>query len=441
MKVTRVGYVATLTLALVGSIACSPPAEAAPGLNAPLMAADPNWPKPLPNGWILGQVGGTCIDANDHVFVVTRGFQNGGLTAPEGVGGANPNTGALGGSFKSRPAPPVVEFDPAGNVVNSWGDPSLVPAGTPPPVGTNSIVGQNAVVPNGMHGCYVDYLNNVWIGGNSDGAFQRYSHDGVFQMQIGQKFKCDDGNGGAIPCTGTGGGNIGNTGTNHPQGFQGALLNLPAALTVDPNPDPVTGQRGSVYIADGYGNHRVAVFDYQGNFLRQFGSVGTGPDQFTSGDGGHPHCVRLGADQLIYACDRGQNKINVYTRSGQFVGNIMIVPGQLGTGNEGTGTAWDIDFSKDPNQTFAFISDGQNEVLWTFDHAGSIQPPGGAAVNPTPLRGFGRPGHDPGTFTFLHMMAIDSKGNIYVGETVGGNRIQKLITKTVPGGAVTSIGK
>ena len=426
MKVTRVDFAATLALALVGSVGCLS-VEAQSVRSPPLMAADPTWPKPLPNGWILGQVGGTCIDANDHVFIVTRGFQTGGLTAPEGLGGANPNTGALGGTFKSRPAPPVIEFDPAGNVVNSWGDPSLVPAGTPPPIGTASIVGQNAVVPNGMHGCYVDYLNNVWIGGNSDGVFQRYSHDGAPQLTIGTKFTCDDGLGGAIPCTGTGGGNVGRTGVSH------TLLNLPAALTVDPDPDPMTGQRGSVYIADGYGNHRVVVFDYNGNFLRQFGSVGTGPSQFTSGDGGHPHCVRLGADKLIYACDRGQNKINVYQRDGTFVGNIMVVPGQLGTGNEGTGTAWDIDFSKDPNQTFAFISDGQNEVMWTFDRASAL-----AGTNPTPLRGFGRPGHDPGTFTFLHMMAIDSKGNIYVGETVGGNRIQKLITKTLPtpGGAM-----
>jgi hypothetical protein len=108
------------------------------------------------------------------------------------------------------------------------------------------------------------------------------------------------------------------------------------------------------------------------------------------------------------------------------VGNIGVIPGQLGTGNEGTGTAWDIDFSKDPAQTFAFISDGQNEVLWTFDRAGAL------AGSTKPLAGFGRPGHDPGTFTFLHMMAIDSKGNIYVGETVGGNRVQKIMTKTLP---------
>ncbi len=109
-----------------------------------------------------------------------------------------------------------------------------------------------------------------------------------------------------------------------------------------------------------------------GNYLRQFGSVGTGPDQFTVGDGGHPHCVRIGANQLIYACDRGQNKINVYQRDGTFVGNIGVIPGQIGTGQEGSGTAWDIDFSKDPAQTFAFISDGQNEILWTFNHAGAL---------------------------------------------------------------------
>jgi hypothetical protein len=387
-------------------------------LNPPLMGADPNWPKPLPNGWIMGQVGGTCIDSQDHVFIVTRAFQTGGLTSPEGVGGANPSTGALGGAFKSKPSPPVIEFDPAGNVVNSWGNPALVPAGTPPPVGTVSVVGQNAVLPNGIHGCYVDYQDNVWIGGNGDAVFQKYTHDGsAMLLQIGTKFACDDGLGGAIPCTGTGGGNVARTGVSH------TLLNLPAAIAVDPFPDPITGQVGSLYIADGYGNHRVVVFDANGNYLRQFGTVGTGPSQFTSGGGGHPHCIRLGADHLIYACDRGQNKINVYQRDGTFVGNMTVIPNTPG----GNGSAWDIDFSKDAAQTYAFISDGGNEVMWIFDRAGSL-----SGANPQPLSGFGRPGHDPGTFTFLHMMAIDSKGNIYVGETVGGNRIQKIITKSLP---------
>ena len=417
MIVKRCGHAATLALALISSLWVLEAAAA----NPPLMAVDPFWPKPLPNGWVTGQVGGTCIDSQDHVFIVTRGFQTGGLTSPEGVGGANPVTGALGGAFKSKASPPVIEFDPAGNMINAWGNPALVPAGQPN-------AGQNAVLPNGMHGCYVDYQDNVWIGGNSDGVVQKYTHDGsTMLLQIGQKFKCDSGLGTdvapdpdtPIPCTGTGGGNVSRTGISH------KYLNLPAAIAVDPNPDPITGQPGSIYIADGYGNHRVVVFDARGNYLRQFGSVGTGADQFTLGDGGHPHCVRLGGDQLIYACDRGQNKINVYTRAGAFVGNISIIPGQIGTGQEGSGTAWDIDFSRDPAQTWAFISDGQNEILWTFNKATAMS--GGA-----PVAGFGGFGHDPGLFSFLHMMAIDSKGAIYVGETIGGNRIQKILTKTLP---------
>ena len=424
MIVKRCGHAATLALALIGSLWILEATAA----NPPLMAPDPYWPKPLPNGWVTGQVGGTCIDSHDHVFIVTRGFQTGGLTSPEGVGGANPVTGALGGAFKSKASPPVIEFDPAGNMINAWGDASLVPAGTPPPVGTVSIVGQNAVMPNGMHGCYVDYQDNVWIGGNGDGVVQKYTHDGsTMLLQIGQKFKCDSGLSTdvapdpdmPIPCSGTGGGNVSRTGISH------KYLNLPAAIAVDPNPDPITGQPGSVYIADGYGNHRVVVFDAKGNYLRQFGTVGTGADQFTLGDGGHPHCVRLGGDQLIYACDRGQNKINVYTRAGAFLGNINVIPGQIGTGQEGSGTAWDIDFSRDPAQTWAFISDGQNEILWTFNKATAMS--GG-----TPVAGFGGFGHDPGLFSFLHMMAIDSKGAIYVGETIGGNRIQKILTKTLP---------
>src|SRR6185369_6305157 len=75
--------------------------------------------KALPDNWVTGEIGGTCIDANDHLFAVTRGFQTGGLVSPEGVGGAP----------KSVASPPVIEFDQDGNVVNSWGDPSLVATG------------------------------------------------------------------------------------------------------------------------------------------------------------------------------------------------------------------------------------------------------------------------------------------------------------------------
>ena len=375
-------YIAVVVAALAISWGFWHPVPARSGSDVPRFVVDPFYPRPLPNGWVTGEIGGTCIDSKDHLFLVTRGFQSGGLASPEGVGGAP----------KSVAAPPVIELDPDGNVVNSFGDPSLT---TTAPI-------RNAVMPNGTHGCFVDYQDNVWIGGNGDGIVQKYSHDGQLLMTIGTKFVCDTPTGACA--------NVNATGTSH------TLLNLPADIAVDPNPDPVTGKRGNVYIADGYGNHRVVVFDSAGTFVRQMGSIGSGPGEFTAGDGGHPHCVVLGGDGLVYACDRGQDRINVYQKDGTFVKDIPVVPGTAAIGT--AGSAWDVDFSPDKKQKFMYVSDGGNEVMWIFDHA----------IN-TILAGFGRPGHMAGEFTFLHMMAIDSKGNLYVGETVGGRRVQRLLRK------------
>src|SRR4051812_11633593 len=204
-------YAATITLGVAAAAAAlmTPIVEpvAAPPNRAPLTAptfkVDPFWPKALPDNWVTGEVGGTCIDSRDHLFIVTRGFQTGGLVSPEGIGGADTNTGALGGAFKSKASPPVIEFDADGNVVNSWGDASLVAANTVGPAG-NNIGGQNKVLPNGIHGCFVDYQDNVWIAGNSDGVVQKYSHSGQLMLQIGKKFVCDNGTGGEIPCTNAG---------------------------------------------------------------------------------------------------------------------------------------------------------------------------------------------------------------------------------------------
>jgi len=264
----------------------------------------------------------------------------------------------------------------------------------------------------------VDYQDNVWIAGNGDGVVQKYSHDGTLLLQIGTKFVCDNGTATGGPCTGTGFGNIGITGTSH------TLLSLPADIAVDP-------ANGEVYIADGYGNHRVVVFDANGHYLRQMGTVGSGDGQFTAGGGGHPHCVVLARNGYVYACDRGQDRINVYTKgsgttAGTFVKAIPIVPGTAALGT--AGSAWDVDFSPDVVQTFMYESDGGNEIMWILDHAAALNgnPPAGVP-NPAILAGFGRPGHMAGEFTFLHMMAIDSSGNLYVGETVGGRRVQKFV--------------
>jgi hypothetical protein len=428
MKAKRYMYAGTIALGVVaGGVAvmlplvepvAAPPRNAA--LVAPTFKVDPFWPKPLPDNWVTGEVGGTCIDSQDHVFIVTRAFQTGGLASPEGIGGADTKTGTLGGSFKSKASPPVIEFDADGNVVHSWGDPALMPAGSIGPAG-NSVAGQNAKLPNGIHGCYVDYEDNVWIAGNGDGVVQKWSHDGsTLLLQIGTKFLCDDGvNGPGIPCNGTGGGNVLRTGTSH------TLLNLPADMAVDP-------ANGDIYIADGYGNHRVVVFDRNGAYLRQMGSVGSAPGQFTAGDGGHPHCVVLPRNGFVYACDRGQDRINVYTKAGAFVRDIPIVPGTAAIGT--SGSAWDVDFSPDSMQTFMYESDGGNEIMWIMDHAKALNGVSPAGMpNPAILGGFGRPGHMAGDFTFLHMMAIDSRGNLYAGETVGGRRIQKFTLVECPG--------
>ena len=178
-----------------------------PPEGAPKFQVDPFWVKPLPDRWVTGDVSGTCVDAQDHLFITNRGN----LYPKE------KNT--------ATPAPPVIEFDANGQMVNSWGD--------------------WAVLPKTLHGCFVDYEGNVWIGGNEDAIVQKYSHDGSkLLLQIGTKGVFDTSDG-AI--------------TGAPMNSSYTLLNCPPSVAVDP-------ANGDVYIADGYGNRRVIVFDRNGLF-------------------------------------------------------------------------------------------------------------------------------------------------------------------------------
>jgi hypothetical protein len=375
----RLLYVAVLVPMVIVALGVWSPFAATSANGGPAMPryrVDPFWPKPLPvdttvtnpatgmaKPWVTGEVAGTCVDSNDHVFTVNRGN----LVSPETV--------------EAVASPPVLELDPAGNLVNAWGD--------------------RAAMANGLHGCFVDHQDNVWIAGNGDGIVQKWSHDGsTLLLQIGTKGVCD------WPANGN---QCGNSGGDPTANQSTTLLNEPADVAVDP-------ASGDVYIADGYGNHRVVVFDKAGNYLRQWGSPGTGPGQFQPADGGHPHCVVLGNDGLVYTCDRGSDRIQVFTKSGSLVKIIPVKPG-TGVGGLGTaGSAWDVDFSPDRFQTLMYEVDGGNEILWIFDRAR-------AAI----LGGFGRPGHQAGEFTFLHSVAADSKGNLYTGETINGRRIQKWV--------------
>jgi DNA-binding beta-propeller fold protein YncE len=325
------------------------------GLN---YEVDPSWPQPLPDTLVTGRAGGICVDAQDHVFEVNRGD----LQEKE--------------KLTAHPAAPVIEYDAEGNMVNSFGDPK--------------------VVPNSIHGCFVDKNNNVWVAGNDDAIVQEYSHDGSkLLLQIGTKGVFDSSTG-LI------------TGVAMNQSH--TLLDKPAGVAVDP-------ANGDVYIADGYGNHRIVVFDKNGKYLRQWGRQGT-KDETAAGVGGVfmgvVHCVALGNDGLVYVCDRQGNRIQVFDKMGNFKRNIW-----LKTGNEETpdswGTAWWLAFSHDPGQKYLYIADGRNEQVHILDRETGKE-----------LANFGRPGHQIGEFTHCHTLTVDSRDNVYVAETDIGRRVQKF---------------
>lgn len=366
MKTWRYLYAGTLALALTIGVDLWNPLQqtgAQTGARVPRFVVDISWPKPLPNRWVTGEVAGTCIDSKDHIFTVNRS-----------------NLLDLQKRLGLTPAPPVIEFDGEGNVVNAWGDP--------------------AIMPNGVHGCFVDHEDNVWIAGNGDGIVQKYSHDGkALLLQIGTRGVCDSSTGACgVPSS--------NSSRDR--------LNQPADVTVDP-------VNGDIYIADGYGNHRVVVFDRTGKYLRQWGSPGTDPGQFAPGGGGHPHCVVLGRDGLLYVCDRANDRIQVFDKMGRVLGIIAVKPGTGTPGRGAVGSANDLDFSID--EKIMYVNDVGNSTLWFLDRAAGNKIIGG----------FGRPGHMAGEFTLFHSVARDSRGNLYTGETAGGRRSQKFVPRgTVP---------
>ncbi len=410
MKGSRFVYTGAIALTLAAAIGVAPSmTQADPPSNpkVPVLRVDPNWPKmPLPSAgdfgtppnistatgkpkpWVTGEVAGTCVDSQDNVFTVNRGN----LVSPETV--------------EAVPSPTVIEYDPEGNVIAAW----------------DTVADQAQI-----HGCFVDYQDNIWIGGNGDGIVLKYSHDGKTKLlQIGVKGKCD------WPANNDA---CGNSGADPSANQSHTLLNEPANVWVDPGIDPQSGKRGAVYIADGYGNHRVVVFQDNGDgtatYLRQWGGVaGTVnnpqtdfPDRFAAGDGGHPHCVVGGNDGLIYVCDRADDRIQVFTKMGSLVRIINVVPGTgqtLGIGGApglGTaGSAWDLRFTNDAMQTYMFEVDGGNEILHTMSR-----------ILGTILSNTGQPGHQAGQFTFLHSNTVDSKGNVYTGETINGRRVQKFV--------------
>jgi hypothetical protein len=348
-------------------------------VTAPVYEVDPLWPKPLPNNWLLGWTIGTWVDEQDHVWVIHRGA--GGLHNNERGAELNPPIAEC-----CRTAPPVLVYDQDGGLVRSWGGP-----------------GEGYEWPQSNHGIHVDYKGNVWIGGNGekDAHILKFTKDGKFLMQVG-KF-------------GQG------KGSNDPENF-GRV----AKIWVDP-------KTNEAYIADGYGNKRVAVLDADtGKMKRYWGAYGNKPDDAAQGpyDPKAPpqqqfrnpvHCIERANDGLVYVCDRQHDRLQVFTTEGKFVKEAFFARNTLGSGS-----AWDIVFTKDPDQRFILLADGQNSRVRIIVRETLEE-----------ITAFGAGGRQPGQFYGVHSLASDSKGNIYTTETYEGKRVQKFIYKgigTVPRG-------
>ena len=357
------------------------------GLQADLGTAaslrvDPFWPKPLPNDWMLGHVVGITLDSKENIWVTHR-----------------PN------SFQhAAKTPPVLQLDAAGNLLQSWGGP-----GPGYQWGTQ------------VHGIYVDYKDNVWIGfggglpydptkpHTTDNALVlKFSPQGKFLLQIGEFGK-------------------GTEGSNSTR-----YLGNPTDVYVDPKTD-------EAYISDGYINHRMIVFDANtGAYKRHWGAYGKKPDDAVTPPQGTtpaasrdlaktppqqfetPHCVKMANDGLLYICDRQNTRIQVFRKDGTFVKEAFITA-RTAAGAQ-PARPGDIAFSRDPQQRFLYMVDMANAKVLTLrrDTLETIDT-------------FGQRGRNAGAILSPHSLAVDSKGNLYLTETTDGSRLQKFVVTRTSG--------
>ena len=405
-NVKQTFYIAATAIVCITFIGCEQevPSSDNAGTNTPQYTVDPFWPKTLPNDWLIGEIAGLAVDSRDHVWVFHR---PGSLTADELGAAQDPPI-----SICCKPAPWILEFDKEGNVVRSWGGP-----------------GSDYDWPEIEHGLFVDHEDNIWIAGENENDHQvlKFRPDGTFVLQIGQSGKT--------------------AGNSHKK-----FLGHPTDTEVDPTTN-------EVYVADGYLNRRVIVFDAEtGEYKRHWGAYGNEPEDFEPGiyyDGGRykkigptgepidpglfppiapdrrapgaantwnpndppsqqfntVHGLRLTHDGHVYVADRSNNRVQVFKKDGTFVKEVIIANKTMGEG-----TAWDVDVSPDPQQTFLYVADGTNQQIWILRRD-----------DLEILGSFGRRGHGAGEFHWVHRLAVDSQGNIYTGEVSRGRRLQKWV--------------
>jgi hypothetical protein len=368
LRLASVLLAAILTLAVAAAQSPRPPA----------FQVDPKWPT-VPNNWVLGEVTSIAVDSSDHIWVLHR-----------------PRT--IPADRRANAAPAVLEFDSAGKLLSSWG-PSFAP-------GASEGKGdQGYDWPEREHGIYVDAKGFVWIGGNggwpkpsaagnTDDMILKFTPQGKLVMQIGRR-----------------GQGKGNTDTSN--------VRQPADLFVH-------APTNELFVADGYGNQRIVVFDADtGTFKRMWGGFGetppaammANPAQSAPPDAPAPrqfglvHAVKVSNDGIVYVADRTYRRLHLFTLEGKFLreakltqdGAVAPVPAGFA-------------FSADPKQQFLYVVDSGPMRIVIFDRATMTQ-----------IGSVGMRGPKPGEFDIVHHMAADSKGNLYTAEIVTNRRAQRFV--------------
>ncbi len=369
---------AGLLLAACTTDSESPGGDAASADAPPSFEVDPSWPQPLPNDWILGSITSVFVDDQDHVWITHLPET---LTPEEIAAVQDPPLGEC-----CVPAPVVIEFDTEGNVVQAWGDPA-----------TQDV----SEFPRNSHGLFIDHNGFVWIGTFRHHRVMKFTRDGQHLMTLGAY----DENGGSADTE---------------------LLGGPAGVWVDP-------ETNEVYVADGYRNRRVIVFDGDtGAYLRHWGAYGEPPDDEAEYDYAARtaeslfppqfstvHDLAGSNDGLIYVADRRGNRIQVFRQDGTFVTEKTIAPL-----TRASGSAFVIAFSPDAGQRWLYLADGTNHKVWILRRS-----------DLEVVAEFGRGGRQLGQFIRPHGMAVDSRGNIYVGEASTGRRVQRFLAMSGGDGA------
>jgi len=350
--------------------------------QTPKLDVDPLWPKPFPvaKHWILGSITGVAVDAQDRVWVVHRGVDS--LQNNEKGPTLEPWASSC-----CYAAPQVLAFDAAGALVANW-DPKS---------------GSGYDWPRDVSGVAVDGTGNVWIGsglapsampagrgrgapaegaagrgrggaaapaGPADAQVLKFDKNGKFLLAIGKPGQTDS------------------SGQSN--------LSRPLAVAID-------DAANEVYIGD-EGHNRVAVFDAtRGAFKRDFKANG---DPFKT-----VSCVKLSKDGMVYVCDRQNDRIQVFQKDGKFAKEAFV-----SKSTAGDGSVWDVAFS--PDQRLLYVADGHDKKVWILDRA-SLETIGS----------FGQGGRYPGEFYGVGSVAVDSKGNVYTGETYEGKRVQKFVRR------------